>query len=283
MYAKTCLENRTSPVDPPQRGRFVVWHALVWLMAAPLLGTAVARAAVWIEHFRAPLVIFPLLAGCGLGLLLVLLMRLAQIGHRPTLLIGAVLAVIAAVAGQHGFSYLDYRAARAEFIAQKHEGLSLEDLPEMMSVAPPSFADYMRAQAAVGRPITEKFVLRGAAAWASWAVDGLLVLATTVAIVSIAGRAPYCNVCRSWYRTVRTGALGGDAAVKLAEAASLRIAEPLGAAHYRLSHCASGCGPARLQLARDGAQGDARRCEAWLVAVERERVVKVLDNERGSS
>ena len=127
--------------------------------------------------------------------------------------------------------------------------------------------------------MTTDFVLRGAAAWASWALDGLLVLLATSIIVYMACRTPYCRVCRSWYRTTRAGPLATDTARRLAEAASLPIEEPLAAAQYRLSHCASGCAPSRLELACRG-QTQTRIVAAWLSAAQREQVVRVLDGER---
>ena len=45
-------------------------------------------------------------------------------------------------------------------------------------VAPPAgFADYLRRQALAGRPLGHGYVLTGWAAWLSWFIDGLLVLA----------------------------------------------------------------------------------------------------------
>ena len=61
----------------------------------------------------------------------------------------------------------------------------------------------MCRQAKVGRPIGFGRVLKGWAAWASWGVDGLLVLVAALAIVIPAIRQPFCNTCRSWYSTIR--------------------------------------------------------------------------------
>jgi hypothetical protein len=256
-------------------GRFVTAQALLWMLAAPLVGAVVARGAVWAENFRAPLVIFPLAVGGGLGLLLAGLMRFGQIGHRATIWSGAILAVATAAAGQHYFSFLDFKA---ELIAQKPQLLGLEEFREMMPGAATDFGRYMQRQAAGGRAVTAEFKLRGAAAWASWVVDGLLMLIAALAIVYLACRAPYCSVCRSWYRTTRAGPLAADTAQRMAEAASLVIAEPLDAAQYRLSHCVSGCGPSRLELAPGGRQ-KTKVVEAWLSAAQREQVVRVLDRE----
>ena len=264
-------------VELPQPGRFIASQALVWLLAAPLLGAAVARAAVWAEHVRAPLLIFPLVVGAGLGLLLVAVMRLAHIGHRPTLIVGAVMAAVVAAAGQHYIHYREYANARAAFLAQKQDDGLLGQFQEMMPVAAPTFADYMRGQARLGRAITAGYSLRGAAAWASWLLDGSFLIAMAVAVVYAFSRTPYCRDCRSWYRPVRGGRVDGDAAARLAEAAGLKIGRPIATARYRLSHCASGCGLARLQLACDDEHGSTRHFESWLAAAEREGVVRVLD------
>ncbi|MEI8376851.1 MAG: hypothetical protein WCJ35_28895 [Planctomycetota bacterium] len=270
--------NSSTAAETPRRvGRFVAAQAFIWIVAAPILGAAVARGAVWAQSFWAPLVIFPMLVGCGLGLLLAGLMRLGQVGHRATLWTGTLLAVTVAVAGEHYFSFLDFKAA---VIAQKPQGLSIvafQAFQEMrMPDATTDFARFMQRQADQGRPVTAEFTLRGAAAWASWALDGLLMLLATLMIVCLACKAPYCSLCRSWYRTTRTGPLAADRVRRLAEAASLPIEEPFDTAQYRLSHCASGCGPNRLELACRG-QKKTKVVEAWLSAAQREQVVLVLD------
>jgi hypothetical protein len=178
------------PADagPPQPPRFVARQLLVCCLAAALIGIAAGRVAAWAEHIRAPLLVFPLMVGCAVGLSLLALARLADIVHRPTLVAGAALAALAAVAGQHYFPYRDYLHDRAAFLAEKRQsgmaGVFLEGLPETA----PSFAAYMRGQADVGRPIAAGITLRGASAWASWAVDGLLVLASAVAVVVVFSR-----------------------------------------------------------------------------------------------
>ena len=223
-----------------------------------------------------PLVVFPLLVGCALGVALVGVMRLAEIGHRPTLWCGAILAAIAAVAGQHYFSFLDWRTAETARIAKQLEGTPFIGVEEIMPAAAPSFIRFMEREAADGRHLTVAFKLHGAAAWASWALDGLLVLVATLTIVGLACRVPYCSLCRTWYRTTRAGPLEAEAARRVAEAASLPAEELLGAARYRLSHCRGGCGPARLELAANG-RSKAKVREAWLTAAGREQVVRVLD------
>ena len=183
------------------------------------------------------------------------------------------MAVAVAVAGQHYISFLDFHAA---LIAHRPSLLSLEEFREIMPDASTDFVRFMQRQATRGRPVTTEYTLRGAAAWASWAFDGLLTLAATCSIICLACRTPYCSVCRSWYRTIRAGRLTTEAARHAAEAASLPIDKPLDAPQYRLSHCVGGCGPGRLELAC-GDRGKGKVVEAWLPAAQRERVVRALD------
>src|SRR5208282_2805670 len=172
----------TSPAAEAPRlvGRFVAIQALIWVFAALMLAAAVARVAAWLQNLWAPLLIFPLLVGCGLGLLLVVVVRLARIGHRATISSGAILAVVVTVIGQHYLSFLDFKAA---LIAAKPHGLPLAEFQGMMPDASTSFIRFMRRQALEGRPVNADYTLRGAAAWASWAVDALLTLGATLTII----------------------------------------------------------------------------------------------------
>jgi len=284
--APDCSPSSAAEPYPRPLGRFVAVQALIWIVAAPILGVAVARLAVWIQAFRAPFLIFPFLVGCGLGLALAALMRLGQVGHRASIWSGAALAVATAVAGQHYFGFLDFKTAMA---AKKPEVLSLEAFQafqEKIPEVPTDFAQFMQRQAAEGRPVisdnrprgsdARDYRLRGAAAWASWALDALVVLSAVSTIIYLACRSPYCSVCHSWYRTTRAGRLAADRVRRMADAASLPIHEAIDAGHYRLSQCASGCGLSRLQLACR-CQGKTRIAEAWLSAAQREQVTRILD------
>ena len=65
------------------------WPRLaIWLPGVLILGALAARVAVDAQFYFAPLVIFPLLVGVGLGGLLIGLMRIGQIGNRPTIILG---------------------------------------------------------------------------------------------------------------------------------------------------------------------------------------------------
>jgi hypothetical protein len=257
-------------------GHFVGFQAILWFLATPLLGISVARVAVWVQGFRAPLVLFPLLVGIGLGLLLVAAMRRAQVGHRATVLSGTILAAAVAVAGQHYFSFLDFQAA---LTAQKPHGIALDDFQGIMPDVSTSFTRFMQRQAMQGRPVTGEYSLRGAIAWASWSFDGLLSLFAVLAIVRMALRTPYCSHCRSWYRTTRAGPISGGRALRAAKVVSLPIEESLDEARYRLAQCISGCGPSRLEIAYRGG-GKNGVVESWLSAAQREGILRILEGNR---
>ena len=129
----------------------------------------------------------------------------------------------------------------------------------------PDFARFMQHQAAEGRRVTAEFALRGAAAWTSWSLDGLLMLLATVDYYFLACRSPYRRVCRSWYRTTRAGPVAAAGHGRWPKRRHCRSWSRLASAEYRLSHCVSGCGPSRLELACRG-QAKSTVAEAWLSA-----------------
>ena len=104
----------------PPSGGGVRWmrDSLIWLPSCLFLGLLIARAAVDAQFYFAPLLVFPLLIGVLLGALLVLLMRMAQIGHRPTIIGGTLLAAGMAVLGIHFFTYLDATAENSARLEQ---------------------------------------------------------------------------------------------------------------------------------------------------------------------
>jgi hypothetical protein len=241
----------------------------------------VAWAAVVAQDYFAPLIIFPLLVGVGLGALAVALMRVSQVGNRPTVLSGVVLAVAVSVVGQH---YLEYRAERRRVERQidklRRAGAAFPKLFEGYQPKPPaSFVAYLQTQARIGREMQIRgYVARGWVAWFSWAVDGALVLVATLAMVIPAVRLPFCNSCRSWYRVIRSGRVDGQTAARLAELVGactdgrLRIS-----ARYRLLDCHGGCGPASFELAWQEPRRSAFSVQAWLDAECRDQVTRVLD------
>ena len=262
---------------------------ILWLVAAPVVGGIAAWGGMIGQTYWAPLGLFPILVGIGLGAMLVGLMRVAQVGHRPTLFSGAVLAAVVAVAGQH---YLGYREAAREQGRPDAELLekARQAFPEWFqgrrAELPDDFLEYMRQQAARGRPLAVNYptgapLLRwtavGVWAWVSWAVDGLLLLAAAIAVMIPAVGQPYCNRCRSWYRTIRSGRISPGVAARLAEVAGAELGASAKSARYRLSNCTGGCSATRLELSWEEPGGRTFLSTTWLDAEGRDRAARALD------
>jgi hypothetical protein len=254
-----------------------------------MLGAIAAWVAVIAQFYFAPLVLFPLLVGVGLGAMLIGLMRVAQIGHRPTLWLGAVLAAAVAVVGQH---YLSYREAIQRRERDMAEAWQKARVPwaELPKGWQPGFAEYMRLQAARGRPLVElyageehgkpvfrAYTVSGVYAWLSWAADGLLLAVAAAGLILPATWQPYCNGCRSWYRTIRSGRIVAATARRVAEAAGLPPGQQIKWARYRLSNCGAGCGPTRLELSWEEPGGRTLLSDTWLDADGRDRIGQALD------
>ena len=142
---------------------------------------------------------------------------------------------------------------------------------------PPAFGEYLRAQADRGRPLFGPYVAKGWAAWLTWAVDAMLTLAAAVAVTIPAFRVPYCNRCRSWYRTVRNGKIDVPTARRLAETCGVDEIAGLHSPRYRLSCCQGGCGPTRCELSWEEPDGAVDLVRVWLDAEQRNQVAAILD------
>lgn len=274
-------------VDLPLAGGRFCWSQLaVWLLGSPIIGILAAWVAARAQFYFAPLILFPILVGIGLGAMLVGFARVAQIGNRPTIFTGAVLAVLLTIVGEHYISYIEVQRRQQ---AEDDETLAKarQAFPEMLRSRKveesPGFLDYMRGRAERGRPIILLHkapgvdAWRGWAAWASWAVDGLLVLIAAIFMLIPAARQPYCNRCQSWYRTIRSGRVPETVARQLAEAAHATLGPQVKSARYRLSNCSSGCGMTRLELSWEEADGRTLLNVLWLDGGQREMAGRALD------
>jgi hypothetical protein len=245
---------------------------------AIVFGGLVGGAASVAQSWFAPLFLFPLLVGIVLGAVLVTLLRTTQTAHRATLIVGSLLAMSAATVAQHYGSYrvwthrLDAKSemARAAFA----------DLPH-------SFPQFLRWEANRGRPLFAGRlwpgrVARGPWVWASWALDALLVLVGTLAIVWPALGLPYCPHCQSWYRTTRSGRLKRPFSHRLAELFQLSLPERVKRLRYRLLSCEGGCEPLGLELHWRRRGADGRSATLWLTDHGRDEVQRVLDEARVS-
>ncbi len=264
------VEQKTSANGPapPKRALFLWRGPLFWLPIGVILGLVAAWIAVvvQVDFGRSPLVIFPLLVGVALGAMLVGFMRVGQIGHRPTVVIGTVAIALMTVVAQHYVGYLKtYRWPREN---------ADPPIPAMLIV---DFDEHMHQRAERGFPLAWGYTAQGRLAWLVWAVDGLLVLGATLAVVVPAVRLPYCNRCRTWYRVIRSGRIDVESGRALAEAAGLAVPDGSTVARYRLLGCNGGCGPGGFDLAWEQPSGNTSCERTWLDPQQRNLVVQALD------
>jgi hypothetical protein len=249
----------------------------IWLPGSVLLGALAAWAAEDAQSFFAPLVIFPLLVGVVLGAVLVLLVRVGQVGHRPTIVLGTVLAALVAVVGQHYFAYQTARqTVRPPDSPIEKAKAAMPDLADRLS-PPQSFGEFMRRQAMQGRPVFRLFDAQGGGAWALWAVEGFLTLAATLGVMIPAMRLPYCSRCRSWYRATRTARFPAAVIRRIAKVLDVETSERIRSGRCRLATCASGCGPTACELTWEDLDGETFFVHAWLDPAGRSEVVRIFD------
>ncbi len=283
MEASTA-DRPSDPPLPPARPRFRPLALAGWLPFSAGTGVLVAWLAVLAGSYFHPLAIFELAVGFVLGAVLVLLMRIAQAAHRPTLVAGTVLAAAICVAGQHYFSYLRAWQKYEQAVAESQNAALMEQaaaafgqtLTDRLPKPPGTITQYMARQAEQGRPIG-RWHARGWLAWLSWALGGLLELGAALALVVPSMRLPYCDRCRSWYRTVRAGKLAPAPASRLARIGGLELPGDAQAARFRLQSCTGGCGPTSLELFWEQPGSGPATARAWLDAARRDEVARSLD------
>ena len=257
--------------QPPPPARFRWTSCAFWLPACLIEGLLVAWIAVGAGEYFAPVLFFPLLVGVVLGAITVGLMRWCQIGNRPTILAGTVLATIVTIAGQHYIGYWDWEAKQQYRKAQ-------QTFPDELKGRMPGFADFMNKGRQIDGPATSgSFRARGPVAWIMWGLDGLLLLAAAVALVLVTSRLPYCDRCRTWYRTTRAGRLDAKAAAGLSEMMNIPAADEPESARYRLLACIGGCSPTALEFSWCDSRRGIVPNRIWLETDERSRVVEKLD------
>lgn len=158
-------------------------------------GLVVGILAGWIAALAAvrfsPFVVFPLLVGAAIG---VVLIGLGQILHseKPRLILAAALAAsLTAICTQHYFFYReDVTQKNLEAMtfvnakdASAEAQLALSEI--MQDRLPRGPFDYLGRQAAAGRPLPLGMTARGAMAWLSWALDGLLLAAAAIGVIAV--------------------------------------------------------------------------------------------------
>jgi len=261
--------------SPDKGGRFT-WPGLVLaVVAGPAFGVVWAWTGEVAQFYFAPMVLFPLLVGILTGLTVVGLVRFTQIGHRPTIVLAAVLAAIVAAGGQHYFHYLStYPWSRAKVSTNTS---TVQNLSALAPALTPSFREYIEAQAKRGRPLLGGCVARGWVAWLTWAIDAMLIVVAAVVVTLPAMRVPYCNRCGSWYRTVRGGRIDLSTARRLAAICGVDEVGETRSSRYRLSSCQGGCDSTRCELSWEESGGVVDLVRVWLDTEKRNQVVAILD------
>jgi hypothetical protein len=256
-------------------GRFTWKGLLLFPLGAVLLAMPVALIAdvIQSELRFAPLLLFPIILGVGLGALLLGLMRLSHVAHRPTLVLGALLAAAVAVVGQHYLSYRSAQSRYAELQTVRQAFPEATDIP----VAPDDFVSFLQDAAESGRRLWISTRVRGPWAWASWGLDAVLITAAVLAMLVPAMRLPYCNGCRSWLRAFRSGRIDGRSIAAMANVADVLVERPPKSGRYRLLGCRGGCGPTGLVLMWEDADGETYSADAWLDPQRRNRLMQIAD------
>lgn len=262
-------DKSASPVELPEPARFRLLPLLVWLPACLVCGLAVAWLAVIAGDYFAPFLLFPLLVGAVTGAVVTAMVRVSQIGHRVTILLGTLVAGLSVIVGQHYFTYLAaYRPAA-------------KDVQAFQKAAPltPSFREYLAKTAERGRGVNGHNFQGATLTWLSWLFDGLLILGASVAMTTLAARQSYCNRCGSWYHTTRSGRLDHESATELTQAVGVALPADLVWTRYRLATCKSGCGPTSLTLYWEDAAGRVWSQRVWLGSDLRRQVTEMLDRQ----
>ena len=264
--------------SPPAAARLRWDRCWLWVPACLVYGGLVGWVAVLVEPFWAPVLLFSLLVGVVLGASLVGISRVGQVGNRLTVLLGTVLAALAAVFGQHYVSYrLTCREAAEDAQTYRRAAYLFQDkvLGEM-PVPPDDFLEFLRWRAARGLRVFG-LQAQGAVVWMIWTMDGVLVLGAALAVVVPALNKPYCDRCRSWFVTTRFGPVDPETARKLAAVTQTELPDEIASARYRLSACNGGCGPTRFELRVEKPGGEWSSAKAWLDVERRNQVVRALD------
>jgi hypothetical protein len=226
-------------------GRFS-WRGLSYaVIGGVFTGVAWAWIAYVWQSYANPVVIFPLLLGVLIGLTVIGWTRFLQLGHRPTIVAMAVLAALTAFFGKDYFLGLWDRSWG----------------PASASISNPFVIFWNELSQKLGWGV----------------VDGLLTLAAAILVIIPAIRVPYCDRCRTWFRTVRNGKIDVATAQRLAKTCGVEGTENFHSPRYRLSCCHGGCSPTCCELTWENTSGQVELARVWLDGEKRNQVATVLD------
>jgi hypothetical protein len=222
------------------------------------------------------MILFPLLIGAGTGITVVGLVRVAQIGNRPTIIASVVLTACVVAAGQHYVGYLEVvRHWHREAAAERPS--NAQAMSAAIDRLIPSFPQYIHDEVLRGRPLPWGYHARGWLVWMTWAVDALLTIVAAVAVTIPAMHTPYCDHCRTWYRVTRNGKIDEPTAERLAKLAGVVLPPQTRSRRYRLSNCHGGCSATCCELSWEDAHGRLSVVQFWLDADGRHQVAAALD------
>ena len=220
-------------------GRFTWTGLAAMIVSAPLVGLTFAQVGEVIQSYLVPSALVSILMGVSVGLTIVAITRFGRFGHRPTILLAAIASSVVAcvVNGTAGGTGV---------------------LPVFWSG-------------------TGKMPVPPAATLQIDPVFALLAAAAAAAVTIPAVRAPYCNRCGSWFRTVRNGKIDLPTSRRLAELLGVEQPDRARSSRYRLSTCRGDCGPTRCELSWERSGGGVDLARVWLDGKQRSEVVSILD------
>jgi hypothetical protein len=248
--------------------RFDLSTLLRWTGLVVPLAAAIAAVSAHVQQLGfAPLGLFSILVGLLLGAGMAFAALVTNMGHRPSGLAAAVFLALLTALAQHGFAYCRYVAAYRATEQTEARLLLLRQTDS--DFGPAGLSRFLRAGARQG------------AVWL-WLLDATLIVVTSLVVVFVQLRRPYCNACRDWYRVIQSGPLEVDVATRLAAATGIELPAIARSVGYRLLACRSGCHPIGLRLSWIAARGPASSPRVWLDGDRRDQAITLVDPFRQS-
>jgi hypothetical protein len=149
--------------------------SIALLTAGVFLAGVLSCLAAMTQAQWAPVLIFPALLGVIFGGALLLLKRLWPEATRAAIVAAALIGSLVLITGQHYFAYRQYRANYEQSRAKNPQLLLVEEFKPMRLA---EFLDYSARHRSYGI-----WQLHGSLAWASWGLDGVLVVTAAVGVV----------------------------------------------------------------------------------------------------
>ncbi len=257
------------------------WEKFVlWLLLAAVAAVGVGQLAAWLGGYLRPVLVFPLFVGSLLGGMLVFLIRLLDLAHRGSVLVGVLVASVVCAGSEHWGCYLqahrEYERIAADWQAQT-QGLTAlspqfaQAVQQQLPRPPGTFGEYLRRQVQEGRQIGP-WIIQGGWVWASWWLEAGLTFAAALALLGATMRWPYCSRCESWYRMVRQGRLFPKDLARWAPLFEIELPAMGKNVRFRLLECLGRCSAGRLELVWEDSDGQLQSRQLELDAAQREKL-----------